>query len=253
MLGLFTRQASSWTVAEISEQLDTPTSTIYRNVRELVRAGYLESAAGSHFRLGPVFLELNRTIQLTDPLIRSGVTFLSQLTYQTPIPCSAVLARLYGNKVMCVADARSITFQRSTSYQRGRPMPIDKGATSRAILAQMTESGVVRLLNEAKSNYAKAPAKLISDLSRIRTRGMSITRGEVDEGLVGCAVPVRNKALGISASLSCIFADVDFSLDHEPEVFALLKSFAKLVENHMQNSFDDLAKIYDEPINEPSF
>jgi DNA-binding IclR family transcriptional regulator len=245
VLNLFTKRASSWTVAEISEQLKSPASTVYRNVRELVAAGYLESAAGSYFRLGPAFLELDRTIQMTDPLIRSGVAFLAQLTSQTPIPCVAVLARLYGSKVMCVADARSANFQRDTSYQRGRPMPIDKGATSRAILAQMSESRVKRLLKEANIKESGTTSKLMSELKAIHIKGVSITRGEVDQGLVGYAVPLRNKALGISASLSCIFVDAGFSSDHEPEVFALLTSFARLIENHMQSSFDDLAKAHD--------
>ena len=57
ILNLFSERTSSWTVAEISEKLKTPSSTIYRTVREMVLAEFLESAEGSYFRLGPAFIK----------------------------------------------------------------------------------------------------------------------------------------------------------------------------------------------------
>ena len=60
ILNLFSEYRSSWTVAEISEKLKTPSSTIYRIVREMVLAEFLESAAGAYFRLGPAFIKFNR-------------------------------------------------------------------------------------------------------------------------------------------------------------------------------------------------
>ena len=47
---------------EISKALRTPSSTIYRIVREMVIAEFLESAAGSYLRLGPAFIKFNRII-----------------------------------------------------------------------------------------------------------------------------------------------------------------------------------------------
>ena len=52
ILDLFSEERSSWTVIEISKSLKTPSSTIYRIVREMVTAEFLESASGSYFRLG---------------------------------------------------------------------------------------------------------------------------------------------------------------------------------------------------------
>lgn len=244
ILNLFTRHESSWTVAGISEYLDVPASTIYRNVRELVSKGFLESATGSYFRLGPAFIEFDRTIQLTDPLIRSGDEFLNQLVNHTPIPCVAILARLYGNKVMCVADARSNSFQRDTSYQRGHPMPIDKGATSLAILSQLEASKVKRLVSQEYNNDDDT-TDIMKTLSQVRKYKLSVTHGEVDKDLVGYAVPLSNKQLGITASLSCIFVASEFSSDHEPKVFALLSNQAHLIENLMQKLFDDLTEVHD--------
>lgn len=240
ILGLFSERKSSWTVAEIEDALGTPASTVYRIVRELVAAGFLESAAGSKFRLGPAFVEFDRTINRTDPLIRSGIAFLDALASQMPIPCATVLARLYGSKVMCVADSRSPAFKRNTSFQRGRPMPITRGATSKAILAQIKGKRLDRLIDPMPAHGPGNRGRFAMDLENIRRNGICTTRGEVDKGLMGSAVPVANKALGIEASLSCIFDAADFLPEHEPKIFANLSTFAKLIENHMQSEIDGM-------------
>lgn len=239
ILALFSEHKSSWTVAGIEDALGTPASTVYRLVRELVEAGFLESAAGSKFRLGPAFVEFDRTINRTDPLIRSGIAFLDALAGQVPIPCATVLARLYGSKVMCVADSRSPAFKRNTSFQRGWPMPVTRGATSKAILAQIRGKHLDRLIEPTPVAGAGGREQLATELAKIRRDGICTTRGEVDKGLMGSAVPVANRALGIEASLSCIFDEADFLPEHEPKIFSLLSTFAKLIEQHMQSAFED--------------
>lgn len=57
ILNLFSERTSSWTVAEISEKLKTPSSTIYRTVREMVLAEFLKVLKG--LILGSAQLLLN--------------------------------------------------------------------------------------------------------------------------------------------------------------------------------------------------
>ena len=147
ILDLFSEERSSWTVLEISKSLKTPSSTIYRIVREMVTAEFLESASGSYFRLGPVFIKFNRIINFSDPLVRAGQPFLKKLSNENPITSVNVLARLYGNNVMCVADYKNPSFKKNTSYQRGKLMPLIYGATSRAIIMQITGKRLENLIN----------------------------------------------------------------------------------------------------------
>lgn len=79
MLKLFLSEGTSWTVAEIAEALETSPSNVYRTVRELVEAGFLESTRESRYRLGPTFLEFEHRLRETDPLVRSGGVFLRTL------------------------------------------------------------------------------------------------------------------------------------------------------------------------------
>ena len=246
ILALFSGSSGSWTVAELAVALGKPASSVYRTVRELVTDGYLESAAGSYYRLGPAFVEFEHVIGKTDPLICSGVPFVKTLVLDSPIPCAVVLARRYGNKVMCVADACSSGGSRAPSYERGRPMPITRGATSLVILAQMGGNTLQRLLDSTDFGDLSEQRQFIEKLEKIRRDGVCTTRGEVDTGLVGCAVPVSNKSLGIEASLSCVFSESEFTVDLASTVIANLMSFATLIEKHMQIAFDELDRVHTE-------
>ena len=238
ILNLFSEQRSSWTVSEISDKLKTPSSTIYRIVRELVLSEFLESATGAYFRLGPAFIKFNRTINLSDPLVKAGQPFLEKLANENPIVSVNVLARLYGNKVMCVADYKTPFFKNNTSYQKGKLMPLIYGATSRAIIMKVTGRRLEGLLKHEAFNYDKDA--FLKNLKNDNKRGYCRTEGQVDKGLIGFAVPINNKKLGIEASLSSIFNSTDFLPEHEPIIYANLSSYALLIERYINQIFDEI-------------
>ena len=238
ILNLFSEQRSSWTVSEISDKLKTPSSTIYRIIRELVLSEFLESATGAYFRLGPAFIKFNRTINLSDPLVKAGQPFLEKLANENPIVSVNVLARLYGNKVMCVADYKTPFFKNNTSYQKGKLMPLIYGATSRAIIMKVTGRRLEGLLKHEAFNYDKDA--FLKYLKNDNKRGYCRTEGQVDKGLIGFAVPINNKKLGIEASLSSIFNSIDFLPEHEPIIYANLTSYSLLIERYINQIFDDI-------------
>lgn len=236
VLALFGEDRSTWTVAEISEALDTSASTLYRLVREMVAVGFLESATEARYRLGPAFIEYARRIRMTDPLIRAGEMFLSNLVSLVGLPCSAILARLYGDNVMCVAEQRALQTNFATSYELGRPMPLLRGATSKAVLSELPSRQLKRLLDEQGGSIGLARDALIEELAAIRKAGVCLTKGEVDKGLVGIAAPVRNKILGINASLSIILPGQDLVAETVPRLFVLIASTASMIESFMEEA-----------------
>jgi DNA-binding IclR family transcriptional regulator len=235
VLALFNEEHPSWTVAELSEALETSASTLYRLVREMVAVGFLESTVEARYRLGSAFIEYARRIRLTDPLILSADKFMGDLIALVGQPCSAILARLYGDNVMCVAEHRAIQARFSTSYELGRPMPLLRGATSKTILSELPQRQLNRLLDEQgiAEGYR---ATLTEDLAAIRKTGICMTKGEVDPGLVGIAASVRNKSLGINASLSVILEEKSLQPDMTPRLFALIASTARMIETFMDET-----------------
>jgi DNA-binding IclR family transcriptional regulator len=234
VLRLFDETRNDWTVPDIAEALETPSSTIYRTVREMLSANFLEPAHEGHYRLGAAFIEFDRLIRLTDPLVRKGTALLSDIAAQTRISCAAVLSRLYGDTVMCIADVRSPDSAVRTSYERGRPRPLTRGATSKVILAQLPTRRLNKLLSNAEvldstRPFAVDKAEFREDLAVIRRRGYSVTRGEVDKGLVGLAAPVSIPEQALTASLSLVVRSSDLDDATERRLVLLLVSSASLL------------------------
>jgi len=206
VLRLFSEQRTEWSVQEIATALEVPASTVYRTVREMVATDFLEPAAEARYRLGACFVEFDRLARVTDPLYQLGIALLRDVVAQARVPCVAVLARLYDDRVMCMADYRSTEDGVYTSYERGRPRPLTRGATSKVILAQLPPRRLTRLLEQTSepASSAKNANKLRDELAAIRKRGYSVTRGEVDKKMAGIAAPVAAPQRALLGSLSLV-------------------------------------------------
>lgn len=214
ILRLFDERKADWTIQEMAERLQVPASTIYRTVRALVSQGFLDPSTEAHYRLGAAFIEFDRRLRISDPLIREGTSILRDMVMTVSQPCAALVARLYRDQVICVADDRSASADIPTSYERGRPMPLLRGATSKAILAQLPRARLSRILRNARIDD-RPIEDIAPDLAAIRRRGYTVTYGEVDENLVGLSVPVSCREAAINASISLILyaADLDEALE----------------------------------------
>lgn len=233
ILALFDQQHPTLTVAEMSEALSTSASTLYRLVREMVAIEMLESTVESRYRLGPLFVEYYRRIVLTDPLIRSGMRFLEPLTSQAGVACVAILARLYGRTVMCVAEHRTANATFRTSYELGRPMPLLHGATSKAVLSTLPKRSITALLADGGGANDQQREALSAEFAAIRKFGFCETKGEVDRHLVGIAAPLRNSELGINASVSVIAEATSLVGDARPQIYAAITATARMIQGFM--------------------
>ncbi len=240
ILKLFGEEQSDWTVQQISEATGVPASTVYRSVRELVATGFLEPSLEGYYRLGATFIEFDRLVRMTDPLVRYGTPYLANTVEQAQLPCVAVLARLYDNRVMCVADQASKNSVVLTSYERGLPRPLTLGATSKAILAQLPSRKLTKLIeNENWSSRSGSAATSEEDfraeLAATRKRGYCIGRGEVDVGLVGIAAPVSVPERAITGSFSLVTRAADLDAATERRLVLLVVSSAQLLSEELRS------------------
>lgn len=118
-------------------------------------------------------------------------------------------------------------------------MPIVRGATSKAILASMATRKRKKLLAEVYEGADAVPEDLTTELTKIHRSGLSVTYGEVDEGLMGIAVPVKNDDLGINASLSFVVRHTDTGETRVKRLASLLTAHATLIENFMAETQAD--------------
>lgn len=192
ILDLFTEDRLEWRPEEMMEALGYARPTLYRYLRTLRDAGLLTALPTSAFTLGPRVTELDFLMRRADPLIRAGEPELVRLADRHP--GSALLVRWYGRKLLCVASVVSAPAPVS-SYPRGRPMPLARGAISRAILAWLPRRTLEPLIDERLEEFAghgvgATVPEVMASLRGVRRDGYAIARGEVTPGVVGIAAPV---------------------------------------------------------------
>jgi DNA-binding IclR family transcriptional regulator len=103
-----------------------------------------------------------------------------------------LLCRLYRDQVMCVAQLRGPKALAHLAYERGRPMPLLRGAPSKAILAQLPARRAEQLWQSEARKGARDPEwpSFRSHLASIRKAGVVVSNSEVDSGVIGVAACV---------------------------------------------------------------
>lgn len=209
VLSLFNEARPFWTVEEAAASLNVSVSTAYRYFRSLCKAGLLDPVIGNGYRLGPGIIEYDRLIQLTDPMIAVARPILDKLQADGEGEVIAILCRLYRERVMCVLEAKGAEPLPNISYERGRPMPMFKGATSKIILAQFPSKTLKRLYDRhfsmiANSGLGNDWNEFREILKEIRRKGHHVSEGEIDPGRVGIAAPIFNKDKDVLGSVSVV-------------------------------------------------
>jgi DNA-binding IclR family transcriptional regulator len=145
---------------------------------------------------------------------------------------------------MCIVDeiADDVSFR--SSYERGRPMPLTRGATSKVILANLPARRLNKLLSaNLDRESAGAPKQGAQDfravLGDIKKRGYCVTRGEVDRGKVGLAAPVVISEAGIYGSLSLVAEAKGLDENIERRLILLLVSSAGLLAEELRRQLGE--------------
>lgn len=203
ILEVFTEERLEWTPEQLMEAFGYSRPTLYRYLKTLKDAGLLTSMPNAGFTLGPKVVEMDYLMRKSDPLVLHGASSLKDLTKR--YKCTALLVRWYGSRILCVASECS-TDSPVSSYPRGRPMPLARGAISRSIMAFLPRRRLVPLveanLEELRSvGLGTTVEDVLQSLKRVRRVGHAVAHGEVTLGVVGIAAPVFDAASIPIASL----------------------------------------------------
>jgi DNA-binding IclR family transcriptional regulator len=195
VLRLFSDERQHVRVAEIASLLCVSSATAYRYVSELEQAGLIEAASVGHYVLGPAIVELDRQIRVNDPLIAAAADVMKSLSDRTG--GTTILARLHGLRVVCVDQVRGRHGPTLVSYERGRAMPLYRGATSTAILANLDSDTLheVTTRESAALEEAGLPSTagaLMRHFEPVRAQGVAHSDSAVDAETLGWAVPIHH-------------------------------------------------------------
>lgn len=208
LLDAFTEDRLEWTSDELMAALGYSRPTLYRYLKGLREAGFLTSMPSGGFMLGPRVVEMDYLMRKADTLAGYAQSYLE--AFARTYPCVALLVRWYGNKLLVVAS-ECVTPGLENDYPRGRPLPIARGANSRAIMAHLTRRKLVSTLEANRGEFEAVGLEatveeLTDELRQIRKRGYAIAYGEITRGMTGVAAPVFDGGSSPVAALSVTLA-----------------------------------------------
>lgn len=195
VLGLFTVERSEWTVDVAAEELGVSATTAYRYFKRLTNAGLLSPVSRASYVLGPAIVQMDRQIQICDPMLRAARPVMSDLLQYAPAESMLLLCRLFHDRVMCVHQVAGRGAHEPSGHERGRLIPLFRGATSKIILAHLPARTLKSLFLQNADAIADAGLGTTWDefrqrLATLRREGTAVARGELDSGHVGIAAPV---------------------------------------------------------------
>jgi len=209
VLYLFDDQHQQLHIHDIARCLGISAATAYRYVDELIGVQLLERLTANTYVLGPGIVRLDRQIREHDPLIRAAQDIMRGLAERTG--GTTLLVRAHGLMVMCLHQIRGRYGPASVSYERGKIMPLFKGATSKVILAHLDDASIRHLATKEPASLRNAgfptrPDLLRAHLLTLRNSRVIHTCGEVDEEAMGWAVPIYFHDYQFLGSLSIVLS-----------------------------------------------
>jgi DNA-binding IclR family transcriptional regulator len=157
VLDLFSKGRPLCTPDELMQELGYTRPTLYRYLKSLKDCGPLMSTRGDRLTLGPRVVEMDYLSRRADPLAAACLPHLTQLT--DTHPSTGLIVRWYGDKMLCVAS-QSSTPNPVSSYPRGRPMPMGRGAIARSIMAFLPKQQGIR--SPASALPSRANTRMVS-------------------------------------------------------------------------------------------
>jgi DNA-binding IclR family transcriptional regulator len=212
VLKLFTLERPAWVVEEMARAMDVSVPTIYRFIRALEDVGLIAASKPGIYTLGPAIIQLDRQFQLSDPLLAAAEPVMNDLRRYGPDGSVVLLCRSFRETVLCMRQVFTAGVHPVVSYERGRPMPLFRGATSTVILAHQPPRWLRSLFDAHASEIAKAGLgdtfeAFRAALAAIRKAGYATTFGAIDAGRIGIAAPILSDERRALGSLSYVVSD----------------------------------------------
>jgi DNA-binding IclR family transcriptional regulator len=228
VLDLFTEHAPSLSAEAISLKLKYSRPTGYRYVRELVAAGLLVRAPHG-YALGPRIIEFDWLIRRHDPLLTASRAAVRELARRSG--CGVTQMGLYGERIVTIHYEPGPE-PLEIGFDRGRPMPLFRGAPSKAILAFLPRARLERLYRKHRGrNGGRGLPRFLEEMQAIRKAGYSISFGELDLGKVGLGAPLFRRDRSVAGSLCLVLTRKRYeAADHDRLVANLLDAAERISE-----------------------
>jgi IclR family KDG regulon transcriptional repressor len=206
ILLLYNARNSLFTVSEIAKRLGYTQSKTYRLVRTLIKYGLIQESGGTaQYSLGLNVLRLGLLAQKQLNISVIAHPFMKELSLLTKE--TVLLTAVNGTKGIVLGRVESEEPIRYSLFQPGASIPLHCGASSKILMAYLSEEDWDRVitkegLNRYTPNTITNVDQLKAHLREIRKKGYAFSDQEVDRDARAVAAPVLNGSGELMAGLS---------------------------------------------------
>jgi DNA-binding IclR family transcriptional regulator len=162
--------------------------SVYRYITLLRETGLLAEGDRGSFRLSARLIGLARAAEAAESIIDVADPVMRGLVAETEE--TVILVRLIGRSAICVHRVESAHHLRTT-FEPGQPLPLERGASARVLLASLTPEVRRDYLQPFADRDPAGAAKLEERVKEAALRGWATSEEEIDRGVWAVSVPVR--------------------------------------------------------------
>lgn len=195
-------------ISEIAQQTGLPLPTVHRLASQLEHRGLIKrQIAGKRYLVGPVLTSLSAKVlnaAFSADKIRSEITSLARKIGEH---CQLGVNQF--DEITYVETARA-ELSSGLFFAQGRRSPLHGSSIGKLYLADLSDEELENWLSRTPrkkltKNTLTTAAALKREIKAVQQRGWARSNEELVDGVVGCAVPIRDRSglmlagLGVSA------------------------------------------------------
>ncbi len=183
----FSAERSSLTARELAAATGIALPSVYRYITLLRETGLLAGDERGSYRLSARLIGLARAAEAAESIIDIADPFMRELAAQTGE--TVILVRLIGRSAVCVHRVESAQRLR-IAFEPGQPMPLERGASARLLLAGLTPEQRRSHLAALAERDPQGAALLERKAAQAAEQGYAVSEEELEKGVWAVSAPV---------------------------------------------------------------
>jgi DNA-binding IclR family transcriptional regulator len=183
----FSADDNTLTARQLAERTGIALPSVYRYITLLRETGLLAGDERGSYRLSARLIGLAKAAEAAESIIDVADPVMRNLAAQTGE--TVILVRLIGRSAVCVHRVQSAQRLR-ISFEPGQPLPLERGASARLLLASLTPNVRKEYLAPLAERDPEAAALLEKRVLVAGQQGFATSEEEIDKGVWAASAQV---------------------------------------------------------------
>jgi IclR family transcriptional regulator, pca regulon regulatory protein len=183
----FSADENTLTARQLAERTGIALPSVYRYITLLRETGLLAGDERGSYRLSARLIGLARAAEAAESIIDVADPVMQDLAERTGE--TVILVRLIGRSAVCVHRVQSARRLR-ISFEPGQPLPLERGASARLLLASLAPSVRREYLAPLAERDPEAAILLEKKILMAGQQGFATSEEEIEQGVWAASAQV---------------------------------------------------------------